>query len=325
MSATPVQLVIGSTGSLGSAIVNELTFSNKPVRALVRNPSKAREVFTNPDKVEMIEGSAEDPTTLKKALEGIEVFHNCMNLPYSDWSRLPEIHGRIIEVASKSKARMIFPGNVYVFGHTGPEKVREDHTRNPCSNKGRIRVELEDTFMRYSREGKVPCVIMRFPDYYGPNAASIADGIFRSAINNKTARWPGKLDTLHEFIFVSDAAKAMTMAAERPDALGQEFNVPGPEPILVRDFISLVFKLAGFQPKMVGTSRILVRLFGLFNSTARAFAEMQYLAEEPLLLDGTKLSNFFGTKYPARSYEEGIKGTLDWMKKKDSHTTGQLT
>jgi nucleoside-diphosphate-sugar epimerase len=221
----------------------------------------------------------------------------------------------IIEAAAKAKARMIFPGNVYIYGHSQTEKVREDHPRNPCSKKGRIRVEIEDTFMRYSREGRVPCVIMRFPDYYGPNATSVVDGIFRSAVKNKTARWYGRLDAIHEFIFISDAAMAMIMAAERHDAVSQDFNVPGPEPIRVRDWVSLVFKGVGNEPKMTGTSRAFIRLAGLFNPMAREFAEIQYLTEEPLILDGNKFNNFFGSNYPTRSYQEGIRETLAWFRK----------
>ena len=202
-----LHLVLGSTGSIGSAIVNELTAAGRPVRALVRNPAKATRVFSNSDKVDLLQGSVEEPQTLEKAFDGVELFYNCVNVPYPQWSMLPQIHGRIIEAATKAKARMIFPGNVYIYGHSQTQKVREDHPRNPCSKKGRIRVELEDNFMRHSREGRVPCVIVRFPDYYGPNSASIADGIFRSALNDKTARWFGKLDVIHEFIFISDAGK----------------------------------------------------------------------------------------------------------------------
>lgn len=310
-----LDLVLGATGSIGSAIVNDLTTSHKPVRALVRNPEKARRVFTNPDRVELFEGSVEDPRALQRAFDGVDLFFNCVNVPYPQWSTLPAIHGRIVDVASKAKARMVFPGNVYIYGHSQTEKVREDHPRVPCSKKGRIRLELEDGFMRHSREGAVPCVVVRFPDYYGPNSASIVDGVFRSALKDKTARWLGKLDAIHEFIFISDAAKAMIMASERSDAVGQDFNVPGPEPIRVRDWIRLVFKEAGFEPRMKATSRMFVRLAGLFNGMAREFTEMQYLADEPLILDGTKFSNFFGVKYPTRSYADGIRETLAWLRK----------
>lgn len=311
-------LVLGATGSLGSAIVNELTSTGKPVRALVRNPAKAGRVFANPSKVELVEGSVEDPQTLQKAFNDVELFYNCINPPnYQQWSRLPEVHGRIIDAARKARTRMVFPGNVYIYGHAQTGLVGEDHPRNPCSRKGRIRLQLEEMFIARSREGEVPGVIVRFPDYYGPDlASSLVGGIFTSALKNKTARWYGRLDVMHEFIFIADAAKAMVMAGERPDAVGQDFNVPGPEPIRIRDWIGLVYKQAGFEPKMTGTGRTFVRLAGLFSSLAREFAEMQYLTEEPLILDGTKFSNFFGTKYPVRSYEDGIRETLTWMRKR---------
>jgi len=212
---------------------------------------------------------------------------------------------------------MVFPGNVYIYGHASSGLVREDHPRNPCSRKGRIRLQLEEMFMARSREGEVPCVIVRFPDYYGPNPGSaIVDGILAAALRNKTARWYGSLDVMHEFIFIADAAKAMVIAGGRPEAVSQDFNVPGPEPIRVRDWISLVYRQAGFEPKMKGTSRMTVRLVGLFNSPAREFVEMQYLTEEPLILDGSKFSSFFGTKYPTRSYDDGIRETLTWLKKR---------
>jgi hypothetical protein len=65
---------------------------------------------------------------------------------------------------------------------------------------------------------------------------------------------------------------------------------------------------------MKGTSRITMRLFGLFNKMAAEFLEMQYLTQEPLILDGSKFTKFFGTKYPATEYSEGIRLTLTWMK-----------
>jgi nucleoside-diphosphate-sugar epimerase len=312
-----MNLVIGSTGSIGSAIVDELCSRGRPVRALVRDPSKAKRIFMQPEKVELVEGSAENPQVLRTAFDGAEVVFNCLNLPYTEWSRLPEIHRRILEATKDASAKMVFPGNVYIYGHAQSDKVNEAHPRNPCSRKGAIRVQLEDMFMESSRRNEVPTVIVRFPDFYGPNASdpsSLTGNIFQAALDGKTARWYGKLEAPHEFIFIADAGKAMILASERPDAYGQDFNVPGPEAILTRGWISLIFKQAGTEPKMKGTSRLTMRAFGLFNRMAKEFGEMQYLTEEPLILDGTKFMEFFGTKYPSTSYTDGISRTLAWMK-----------
>jgi nucleoside-diphosphate-sugar epimerase len=312
-----MNLVIGSTGSIGSAVVDQLSSQGRSVRALVRDPGKAKKIFTHPEKVELVEGSAENPEALKNAFDGTKLVFNCLNLPYPEWSKLPEIHKRIVEAAKQTSAKMVFPGNVYIYGHSQSDRVNEAHPRNPCSTKGILRVQLEDMFMESSRRNEVPTAIVRFPDFYGPNASgasSLTGNISKAALDSGTAHWYGDLDVLHEFIFIEDAGKAMVMASERADAYGQDFNVPGPEPILAKDWISLVFKEAGTAPKMKGTSRVSMRFYGMFNKMAKEFAEMQYLTQEPLILDGTKFVKFSGTKYPTRSYSEGIRETLAWMK-----------
>ena len=46
----------------------------EPLRYL-RNPEKARRVFTSSDKAaELVEGSVEDPQTLKRAFDGVALF-----------------------------------------------------------------------------------------------------------------------------------------------------------------------------------------------------------------------------------------------------------
>lgn len=312
-----MSLVIGSTGSIGSAVVNELSSQGRPVRALVRNPDKAKRIFTHAEKVELVQGSAENSDALKNAFDGVKVLFNCLNFPYPEWSKLPEVHKRILGAAKGESAKMVFPGNVYIYGHAQSDRVNEAHPRNPCSRKGALRVQLEEMFMDSSRNKEVPTAIVRFPDFYGPNASgpsSITGNIFNAALHGGTARWYGDLDALHEFIFIQDAGKAMVMASEREEAYGQDFNVPGPEPIPTKEWIGLVFKEAGTPPKMKGTSRATMRTYGMFNKMAKEFAEMQYLTQEPLILDGTKFMKFFGRKYPTRSYAEGIRETLAWMK-----------
>ena len=308
-----VNLVIGSTGSIGRAVIEELVFRGQSVRAMVRDTKKAQWA-AQIGRVDIFEGSAEEPESLHAAFKGAQIVFNCLNLPYPEWNRLPGIHGQILDAAKRASAKMVFPGNVYIYGHAQSAKVSENNPCNPCSRKGKLRVQLEDMFMEASRKNDVPTVIVRFPDFYGPNAIGISDGLFAAALAGKTARWFGNLDAMHEFILISDAARAMVMASERKDAYGQGFNVPGPEPITARNWINLIFKEAGHQPRMKGTGRATMRLFGVFNKMAREFSEMQYLTEEPLILDGTKFMKFFGTKYPSTDYDEGIRQTLASMK-----------
>lgn len=74
-SAKPT-LVVGATGKVGRKIVEQLLEQNKPVRALVRNENKARELFGETTGVEIVVadlGKYQDYTSvLDKAVEGCE-------------------------------------------------------------------------------------------------------------------------------------------------------------------------------------------------------------------------------------------------------------
>ena len=61
-----MNIVLGASGQIGSRIVSELTQLGKPVRAVVRNPSKAK----LPGNVEVKTADFFDPDALKTALAG---------------------------------------------------------------------------------------------------------------------------------------------------------------------------------------------------------------------------------------------------------------
>ncbi|MFB4313916.1 NAD(P)H-binding protein [Actinomadura sp. 21ATH] len=59
--------VAGATGNVGSEVVRALAAAGAPVRALVRDPEKAR----LPERVEAVSGDLDRPDTLTGALEGV--------------------------------------------------------------------------------------------------------------------------------------------------------------------------------------------------------------------------------------------------------------
>ena len=62
-------LVVGSTGSIGHLVVDEALRQGYAVRALVRNPAKARKI---PGQVEVVSGDVTRPETLAAAVEGVD-------------------------------------------------------------------------------------------------------------------------------------------------------------------------------------------------------------------------------------------------------------
>jgi len=69
MATAPV-LVVGGTGKLGSQVVDRLIARGKPVRALVRPASQTAHL--EEAGVELASGDMLDPTSLRRALEGVD-------------------------------------------------------------------------------------------------------------------------------------------------------------------------------------------------------------------------------------------------------------
>jgi uncharacterized protein YbjT (DUF2867 family) len=63
-----VILVTGATGTVGREVVAQLLVAGEKVRALTRNPSRAR----LDEQVELVAGDLNQPETLAKAVEGVE-------------------------------------------------------------------------------------------------------------------------------------------------------------------------------------------------------------------------------------------------------------
>lgn len=61
-------LVTGATGNVGSALVRQLADGHVPVRALVRDPARAK----LPDAAEPYTGDLNEPDTLKAGLDGVD-------------------------------------------------------------------------------------------------------------------------------------------------------------------------------------------------------------------------------------------------------------
>lgn len=65
-------------------------------------------------------------------------------------------------------------------------------------------------------------VILRFPDYYGPNVTNpLMAPIFESALADKRAFWLGKLDLPHDLVYIDAAAAACALLAGTESAYGQ--------------------------------------------------------------------------------------------------------
>jgi nucleoside-diphosphate-sugar epimerase len=215
-----------------------------------------------------------------------------------------------IEACQQTGARLVFPGNVWIYG-PGPKNILVDEQRpaTPSSNKGRIRAQLETLLRSYPRHA-----IVRLPEFFGPNVANALMGRpFVSALRGRAPLWfGGHLDVTVEYVFIRDAAHAM-LAVAGSELEGVTFHVAGSGHTTPRAFLAQLLESAGVASHARALPNWLLRSAGLFDREARAFADILHLWREPVLLDATKYRAHFAPPSPV-PYADAIYETLQWFR-----------
>ena len=300
-------LVTGATGSLGSNVIAEAARRGLGVRALVRDPARVH----GTDGVELVQGDALDPPTVTRALEGREALFHLVNVPLDrDWvDTTARLLDSAIIACRATGARLVFPGNVWIYGRGVPgDTIPESRAPAPCSKLGRARLAKEERL----RASGVRFVLVRLPEFYGPHVQTLTGPPLKRIVAGRTGLWFGPPDVAVEFVFMPDAARVLLDVGLAPDVDGLTFHLPGAAPTTPRAFFSQAIRLAG-AGAFAALPGWTVRAAGVISPMARAFADILHLWEAPVLLDGTKLrARLPGLR--STPYEEGLAATIGWLR-----------
>lgn len=296
--------VLGAGGGLGRNVVEAALAGGHAVVALVRDPGKA----ALPPAVELVIGDAARADDVARATAGAGAAAFCVNPPFATWlTAFPPLMASAIEGARRSGTRLVFPGNVWIYGagRTG-EQVDEARPASPTSRRGTLRASMEGQL----RAAGIRHAILRLPEFYGPAVTTLTARAFRAALAGRRALWPGPLDLAIEVVYMPDAARALVALASADDVDGGVFHLPGAR-TTPRAFIAEIYEQAGVRPRMLGAPPWLLRLAGVFDATARGAADIAHLWTHPILLDGARYRARFG-KVPHTDLDEAIAATLAW-------------
>ncbi|HEV8049673.1 MAG TPA: NAD-dependent epimerase/dehydratase family protein [Thermoplasmata archaeon] len=310
-----MQLVLGATGGIGHWTVVKLVERGEPVRVLVRDPEKFRKAWPGANGIEVVAGDALVADDVRRAAQDVTAIFHCVNVPYHEWAaKAFPMLTNTIAAAQATGARIVFPGNVYVFGHARSKFVAEDHPMAPQSRKGQLRLRMEQRLAELHRSEGLAFTIVRMPDFYGPFVVNrLYTDIFRNALRGAPMRWYGDLDVPFEFLYVPDGGDAVVRAGLDPSSNGETYHVPGAGVIAPREFLQLVARASGTASRPQAVPGWMVALVGIGNPDARELREMLYLRRERFLLDGSKFRQKFGV-LPTTPYETGVRTTLDWFR-----------
>ena len=314
--AEQVHVVVGATGGAGGALVSVLAGGGQRVRAVSRRPAADL-----PEGVEPLAADAADPAQTRTACRGATVVYHCAQPPYQRWAaQFPALTQSIAEAAAAAGARLVYADNLYAYGPVGGA-LTEELPAWATTSKGRVRALMAERLLAAHRSGTLQVAIGRSSDYYGPGGANsvVGDILFGAAVVGNRARWLGRLDLPHSLNDLPDVARALLILGARPEALGEVWHLPAAEPLTGRQFVDLIAGALGRPVKVRATSRLALRIAGVFDPRARESAEMLYQWERPFVLDASKFQRAFGPLEPT-PHPQAVTTTVAWFRERAGRT-----
>ncbi len=313
-------VVLGASGGLGKAVVDALISRNISTKILVRDIDKFKGLYPDnlPGRVNVVRGNIDSNQALATACEYVDTIFVCFDAPLQKWST-DKIRwvSRVAEIASALNANIIYPGNIYNFGHvdSSANPINEEAQQLPHTEIGKLSIAIEYRLAKAAMEG-ASLTIARLPTLFGPAVLhSNISSIFTNALKNEQSQIHGNISLKHNFMYTKDAGEVLVRIALEMQLRDSIIHVPGNLPIRYAEFVELIYKQAESNIEMtyakLSSWKAVIR--GIFDKETSALNDLKYQYDEEILLDGCKFSKFI-PDMKFTEYEKAIKQTLDWYK-----------
>ena len=311
MDTNPELHVIFGTGPLGKWTARELVKLGKTVR-MVNRSGKAEGL---PAGIEVVASDAYDAAKNIEVTKGAAAVYQCAQPAYFEWvEKFPRFQTAILDAAAKNGAKLVVGDNLYMYGDTHGQPIREDLPYQPHTKKGKVRAEMANAVMEAHRSGRVRAAIGRASNFFGPDDRVMTDLSIRPAMEGKTINLLGRTDQLHTFSYVPDFGKLLATLGTHEDALGQIWFTPSPAAVTQKEFVKLIEAELGKPVKVLVAGKTMMTFLGLFNPMMRETVEMMYEWTGPFVVDTSKAEKAFGWK--GTPLNVAVKETLDWCREK---------
>jgi nucleoside-diphosphate-sugar epimerase len=301
-----MQTILGAGGVIGTGVARELAGSGRAIRLVGRQPRavNARD--------ELVSADLTQPEQVERAVSGSRVAYLVAGLPFTTrvWQvQWPRVMANVVEACVRHGTRLVFFDNVYLYGKVDGV-MTESTPVNPASRKGEVRARIAEMLMKEVKRGSLTALIARSADFYGPGATNtfVHPMVFEKLRRGQKAAWLADDGVAHSMTYTPDAAKAVALLGNTPEAFGEVWHLPTcGEPPTGAEFIKWVAEAFGVAPEYQVLKPWMLRVVGLFNPTVRETLEMLYQNQLPYVFDSSKFNARF---FPPTSYREGIMAVV---------------
>ena len=307
MSFRPTRItVIGATGPTGIHLTRERVRRGRSVRAVSRRLEVLRELFGGED-LEVAAADALDREATGRAVEGCDLVVDAIGLPPERMADHPATARVIAGAARAAGARCLQISSYWSFFPHRGEVVDEGHPREGAHRWFRLRREAEDVMLAAGG------AVVHLPDFFGPHVhTSTVQMALEAAVGDKPVPWLGRPDTPREAAYVPDAMRIVADLAEREEAYGTDWGIPGSGPLTPRRLVDLAAEHLGRPVRLQAVPPAAARLLAWVHPGLRQVRPMVPHYVRPVRYDTSKLRGLLGD-VETTPFERAIPETLDWL------------
>ena len=329
-------LITGATGFVGSHLAEACARRGWSVRALVRPGSDTG--LLERDGATLVRGGLGDAEAVRAAVGGAEVVFHCA-AKVGDWGPVEDY--RAVNVAGlrnllgacrgQPLARFVHFSSLGVYAarhHHGTDETEPLPARH-VDGYTQTKVEAEQLALRYQRAYGVPVVVLRPGFVYGPRDRTVLPRLIDN-LGRRKFRYLGGGRGAMNTIYVGNLVEAAFLAAEKPGAVGQVYNLTDGEFVSKRHFIQSIIDGLGLpQPKPVTVPLWVARILAWWwerQARRRGDPRPPKLTQARLKLLGLNLDfsidkakRELGYR-PARGFDAAMRETLAWYRQHPATT-----
>ncbi|HET9530279.1 MAG TPA: NAD-dependent epimerase/dehydratase family protein [Blastocatellia bacterium] len=305
-------LVTGATGFIGGRLTERLLAEGISVRALVREFDKAAWLAARG--AELVAGDVTEPDTLPPAFESCQLVFHCAALMHdaqvpADEYRRVNVQGveHMLEAASRAELeRFVYVSSIAVYGISPKKKTTEADPHELCGIPYiDTKVEAEEIAFRYCRENRLPLVVIRPANVYGPRSRAWTVWLVEMIKSGRVFLIDDGCGMSNE-VYIDNLIEALLLAARSERAVGEAFIISDGAQTNWREFLGHYAQMLGRKLHSVPRSQAVEPPYNLSLLEADLWTQSGSF-------DITKARTLLGYA-PRISLAEGMRLTEQWLR-----------
>jgi nucleoside-diphosphate-sugar epimerase len=331
--------ITGATGLLGSHVAEQLAARGERVRALVRPTSDTD--FLRQHGIELAVGDLHDPESLRRFVDGADIVYHCA-AKVGDWGPWRLYQREVIDATANlldacrtvGVGRVLHVSSITVYGHPKPraQLITEEEPLGQnlwvWDYYCRAKIQAEEV----CRQFPGALTIVRPGWMYGPRDRNTLPRVVK-ALRAGRVKLLGSGDNLLNILHAADAAQGAILAANRPAAAGEAYNLSSSGEITQRQLLNLLTDLLGL-PRI--TKHVPLRLAFWIGFVSEVIGHVIRIKRPPHITRyGVSLvgrSTGFSTAKartqldwrPTVTVEDGLRETLEWFQREHAEEATPL-